>query len=559
MISVIAALILGAAPAMGLNDPVANAVPPSQPAIAIPVDSASLDSIQEEERITSILKEGERLEQLCRWRNALELYETAIRRYPSSKRLQAQFSRLKILCDIQKRFATPAHARIVSKMGSQELEYFVEDFFRIHQERYVQPMTPSEIFYREVRCMEIALGNVTFCEQVLPGWKKADVDAFRGEIREIPRQSVIRSQQDLVRATLAIGERFQNRFQKNSAFLVLEGLFDFVVSLDAYSEVLLPSQYQDLLASVSGNMVGVGIEFRTTDGVTRIVNLISRSPAAQSSLRKEDLILAIDGESIQNWSIEQVSEKMNGEADTDVRLRVQTENQLPRDVVLRRRALTISSIDHCMILPDSDGVAYVRLTSFQRNSSLEMNQALQRLSRQGMRSLIIDLRGNPGGAMNAAIEMADLFLQDGGIVLTQDYANQTLHQAHEANTWDVPLILLINEKSASASEIFAGAIHDRNRGKLVGTRSFGKGAIQSMFEITGSPFVLKLTTAQFFSPSGKRYNYVGVTPDYVVHQNGKLFFEEIEELRQPAPLPTSSNETRDAVLVTAMGILTSKR
>jgi len=548
MFSVIAALLLGLTPNLESDGSATN---PLVPSVEIPADIQQNVNPLIEEKVSAIIKEGFLLEQKGNLEAVQELYSAAIRRFPNSSRLQAQYSRVKVLGDIQKRFGTDWHLKVAWQYDSVRLQKFVQDFWSLFIANYVQSFTPSEIFYRETRCMDIALGNEIFCSNVLPNVSTQKIQSFREEIRQYVKDSVIQTPDELVRATMEIGQRFQNRFQRKASLLVLEGLFDFVTSLDSYSEVLLPNQYQELVASVSGNMIGVGISIKNQNNKTEIIKIIPNSPAAHSDLRCGDQIIAISNQPIEGNTLQQVSTKLEGPAGSTISLLVQTKNDYPREIVLIRQPFVISSIEHAMILPNSGGIGYFRLNGFQQNSALEMQEALNQLQKQGMNSLIIDLRGNLGGIVDTAVAISDLFLDEGNILKIKKVGSRFTHQAHLDGTWnEIPLALLIDENSASASEIFAGAIQAHQRGVIVGKRSFGKGAIQTTYQIPESPFIMKLTTAQFFGPKGNRYNYVGVKPNFEVRETGKPIFDE------EGALQTTSG---DPVLEKAMEVLDRNR
>src|SRR6185503_20009078 len=206
-------------------------------------------------------------------------------------------------------------------------------------------------------------------------------------------------------------------------------------------------------------------------------------------------------------------------------------NQAPREVTVRRASVEVPSLENAQVLDPASplahgaqGVAYVKIPAFQKTTATDLEQALWDLHGKGMRSLIIDLRGNPGGLLTAAVEIADKFIADGGIVSTKGRSEQEnfSYRAHRPGTWRVPLVVLIDGDSASASEIFAGAIKDSGRGKIVGVRSYGKGSVQGIFPLGKTGAGARLTTAKFYSPSGRAIANVGVTPDV--------------DVRRPAPV-----------------------
>jgi carboxyl-terminal processing protease len=183
-----------------------------------------------------------------------------------------------------------------------------------------------------------------------------------------------------------------------------------------------------------------------------------------------------------------------------------------------RRRVDVPSVDGTRMVDQELGVAYLRLTSFQKTTSRDLDAALWQLHRQGMRSLILDLRGNPGGLLSASVEVADKFLANGAIVSTRGRSTgeDFDYRAHTSGTWRMPLVVLIDQDSASASEIFAGAIRDHRRGLLVGQRSYGKGSVQGIFPLQSSQAGVRLTTAKFYSPSGQPISRQGISPDLAV-------------------------------------------
>ena len=184
----------------------------------------------------------------------------------------------------------------------------------------------------------------------------------------------------------------------------------------------------------------------------------------------------------------------------------------PRQLRLERRRVEIPSVDQVGIIDTQSKVGYIRLTNFQKTTARDFDAALWDLHRQGMRALIVDVRGNPGGLLSASVEVADRFVTSGTIVTTRgrNTMENYTHRANLERTWRVPLVVLVDENSASASEIFAAAIRDHKRGKIVGTRSYGKGSVQGIFPLNVSGGGVRLTTAKFYSPTGQAISEVGV-------------------------------------------------
>jgi carboxyl-terminal processing protease len=274
-----------------------------------------------------------------------------------------------------------------------------------------------------------------------------------------------------------------------------------------------------VLAQIDGSFVGLGVELKADGDSLRIVGVIPGGPADQAGIRVGDRIVQVEGKSTADISTDIAADMLKGPEGTQVELVLVGPDEQPRYTRATRTLVEVPSVEHVRIVDAQYGVGYLRLASFQKTTSRDVESALWELHRQGMRCVIVDVRGNPGGLLTAAVEVADKFLAQGAIVSTrgrssgEDYD----YKAHLIGTWRVPLIVLIDRDSASASEIFAGAIHDHRRGVLIGDRSFGKGSVQGIFPLNIAQLGVRLTTAKFYSPSGTAISHRGVDPDITVH------------------------------------------
>jgi carboxyl-terminal processing protease len=247
-----------------------------------------------------------------------------------------------------------------------------------------------------------------------------------------------------------------------------------------------------------------------------LVQVLPESPAAESGLRAHDLITAIEGQDCRFKTTDEAAGLLTGKAGTQVRLEVQGANGR-REVSVARREVRVKSIPVAMIVDQSAGIGYIQMVGFQKSTAAELDEALAKLQRQGMKSLIWDVRSNPGGLLTAAVEVLDRFIENGTLVETRGrtYDQNYTYTAKQPGTWDIPVALLIDGNSASASEIVAGAIRDHHRGTLVGRKSYGKWSVQSIYDLrTGGG--VRLTTAKFYSPNGDTLSKIGVKPDVAV-------------------------------------------
>ncbi|UTW09611.1 S41 family peptidase [Pseudomonas benzenivorans] len=300
-------------------------------------------------------------------------------------------------------------------------------------------------------------------------------------------------------------------------------------NLDPHSAYLDIDAFRELQESTSGEFGGLGIEVGMEDGFVKVVSPIDDTPASKAGIQPGDLIIKIDGQPTKGLSMLEAVDKMRGEAGSKIQLTLVREGGKPFDVELTRAVIKVRSVKSQLL---DDGYGYLRITQFQVNSGEEVLKALNKLRKDNgkkLRGLVLDLRNNPGGVLQAAVEVSDHFLKKGLIVYTEGrIANSELRfSADPADASEgVPLVVLINGGSASASEIVAGALQDHKRGVLMGTGSFGKGSVQTVLPLNNDR-ALKLTTALYYTPNGRSIQAQGIVPDIEVAR-AKLTREQDE-------------------------------
>jgi carboxyl-terminal processing protease len=288
-------------------------------------------------------------------------------------------------------------------------------------------------------------------------------------------------------------------------------------TLDPHSNALPPDLYEDLRMGTSGEFGGLGIKITTDrrppcNGTLTVVEVFENTPAERAGLRTGDKILRIEGESTVNITTSEAAERLRGTPGTKVKIQIRRADGSTKDVQITRRLIPIESVEWELLEGD---VGYISLEAFQGNSAIELQGALAALHARGMKGLILDLRGNPGGLLDVAIKVADKFLNGGTIVATagRREEEQSVHNASTAGTEPgYPLVLLIDPGSASAAEIIAGAIRNHGRALLVGETTFGKGSVQRVLPLPGGG-ALRLTSAQYLIPGDMSIQAVGVAPD----------------------------------------------
>lgn len=288
---------------------------------------------------------------------------------------------------------------------------------------------------------------------------------------------------------------------------------------DPFTRLLKPDQYRSLQTSTSGELTGVGLQI-SLDPETkrlRVIAPVEGSPAAKSGIRPADSILMIDGVSTVGLSLDDAAERMRGQIGSRVMLTIERAGEKVLEVDLVRDRIELNPV-YAELRPQSNGkkIAYLRLSQFNANATAEMAHAIARLENQGADSYILDLRNNPGGLLQAGIDIAKLWVDEGTIVYTVNRQGTmgSFEAMGDALTKD-PLVVLVNQGTASASEILAGALKDNGRAIILGEKTFGKGLIQSLFDLSDGAG-LAVTVAKYETPSHKDINKLGIVPDQVV-------------------------------------------
>jgi len=501
--------------------------------------------------LTEILSVGQQLESQQRWGEALTHYEEALREHPGQPLLKTRYDLAKVHFDLTRRYADDSFRQALRTVApSDALEIYAEILLKINA-HYVTPPDWRSIVARGTAALDVAIGDEKFQRMHGLAVDQERIAAFRRALyAELARRS-IRSRYDARAAVATIAGMAQGQLGLTETAVALEYACGAVGGLDGYSAFLTGDQLRDAYAQIDGNFVGLGVELKADNGSLLLVNIIPNSPAESAGLQAGDRIIAVDGQATDNMSTEVAAARLQGTAGSMVRVTVQRgEEQLVRDI--RRQQVEVPSILEDEVIDADYGIAYLKLTSFQKTTVRELDTALWKLYRAGMRSLIVDLRGNPGGLLTASVEVADKFLTDGTIVSTRGRSagEDFNYRARREGTWRVPLIVLIDEDSASASEIFAAAIADNRRGTILGVRSFGKGSVQGIFPLSSGDAGIRLTTAKFYSPSGRPISKAGVQPNVVVRKTAKVSHD--------GQVPAAGDEVLSAAVRTARRQLASR-
>ncbi|ABC22033.1 S41 family peptidase [Rhodospirillum rubrum] len=325
-----------------------------------------------------------------------------------------------------------------------------------------------------------------------------------------------------------------------------------LTSLDPHSSYLNAKHFEDMQVQTKGEFGGLGIEVTQEDGFIKVVSPIDETPAALAGLQPGDFITHLDGESVLGLSLADAVEKMRGPVGKEIRLTIQRVGKEPFDVTLKRDTIKIQSVKSRM----EGDVGYVRITSFSEQTEKSLREALDDLRSKGgdsIKGYVLDLRNNPGGLLEQAIAVSDVFLDKGEIVSTRarDAKDTQRFNARPGDlTKGMPVVVLINSGSASASEIVAGALQDHHRALIVGTKSFGKGSVQTIMPLPGHG-AMRLTTARYYTPSGRSIQALGIDPDIQVEPARIEAISAQNEMRSEAEL---RNALKNDTLKPSLGV-----
>ncbi|MEQ1904553.1 MAG: S41 family peptidase [Pirellulaceae bacterium] len=475
-----------------------------------------------------IIKQGQQFENQGQWSDALTLYQQALREIPNHPQLSQQRSLARIHFDIERRYADSSFIHQVKQTPPKIAEGVYGEVLLKIQSYYVDEPNWNDIARYGLTALKFALESPEFRDQHLQGVSLERIkDAFNsltGSLKRVTVQKrvdanwVATQSAKLLRETIDLPEQAT----------YMEFVCGAIAVLDPYSAYLSDTQYGETMSQIEGNFVGLGVELKSEADHLALVSVIRGGPAEAGGLKAGDKITHVDQKSIATHGGEKCADLLRGEEGSTVQVTITRGSSAPQSLRLQRRRVDIPSVETVEMIDKATGIGYIRVANFQKTTIRDFDAALWSLQRQGMRSLIVDLRGNPGGLLTASVEMADRFVGNGVLVATKgrNPLEDFTHRAELAGTWRMPLFVLIDENSASASEIFAAAIRDHGRGKIIGTQSYGKGSVQGIFPLNISGGGVRLTTAKFYGPAGESINLVGVKPDVEVQTVARPDFSE---------------------------------
>ena len=338
-------------------------------------------------------------------------------------------------------------------------------------------------------------------------------------------------------------ELFSNAFERirkdyvenvSDKELIESAINGMLTSLDPHSSFLSADRFESMKVQTKGEFGGLGIEVTMESGFVKVISPIDDTPAFAAGIQPNDFITAIDGESVLGLSLSEAVEMMRGPINTDITITIRRDGAEGFDVTITRAIIKIRSVRHRI----ERNIGYIRISSFNEQTQKGLEDAIKEIESELTDKIVgyvIDLRNNPGGLLDTAISVTDTFLERGEIVSTRSRDSSDIDRKSakkKDSTNGLPIVVLINDGSASASEIVAGALQDHNRAIILGTKSFGKGSVQTIVPMQENN-AMRLTTARYYTPSGKSIQGTGIIPDIIVEQS------KIERIKRPINLKST--------------------
>ncbi|MFO1022314.1 MAG: S41 family peptidase [Planctomycetales bacterium] len=427
---------------------------------------------------------------------------------------------------IQRRYRNTSFLSLLNMQPQGSLQLYTE-VMNLIDTRHVEPTSIQARLDQGVLNLTEALRDPVFLQTNRLNLQPGQGEQFAQTLRQWGSQARVQNSSQAVSFVGQVAQMAQQQVGLNPTVAVMEFVYGACESLDKYSTFVPPERSPGASLQLEEQVVGIGVQLELGEEGAEIVKVISGSPAAEAGLKKGDKIVSVGEKQVTGLDLDKTVDLIAGPAGVPVQVTIQRGQYQTFPVSIPRRAIQLNSVTDVQMLGNS-GVGYFKLEKFANNSSAEVDQALWKLHQQGMKSLILDLRGDPGGLLTTAIEISDKFLPEGVIVSTRgrNASDNTQEVAKYPNTWKIPLVVLIDKNSASASEIFAAAIQENQRGVIVGRTSYGKGTVQTQFPLKTAGCSLRITTARFYSPKGRAMAGSGVTPDFWIDEVNNSNYQE---------------------------------
>jgi carboxyl-terminal processing protease len=471
-----------------------------------------------------LLRRAEEFEAKQQWRDACAIYDQLLTQNRNALDIRDRYQKCLRHLHQVRRHREPSFRQALGnlKLPSQSLKIY-EQVLEVLRAHYVEmPRTePAELFRQGLLELRFALEDDAFTQEYLIGVKPEGLAAFAKVLREW-NSAGIQSRADARKQLFKIVESARDELGLAPAVVVFEFICGACNSLDEYTAYLTPTQLKEVQACLRGKSASIGLELAVLDQKIVICQVHPDGPAARL-LKVGDRLVRIDHQAVDPALPGEARARLRGDSGSTVEIEVMSSgDMLSRALRFERQPLLMPSVE---VEPEPrNGVGYIRILGFTETTPQELKDGILRLQGAGMKALILDLRGNPGGLFKSATEIAEMFLPEGLIVHTQSRQkefNETV-RSHNVNALNLPLVVLVDGETASSAEILAGALKENERARLIGQPTFGKGSIQWVVPLKSPASGVRITVARFISPSGQPYTGRGVIPHLLVEQLGMM-------------------------------------
>ena len=429
------------------------------------------------------MEEGLEMEQNRRWQEAVQHYEKAHRANRTAKEIDHRLQICRIHYDVVRRYNDVTFLSSIESMPQSKAMDLLHEVLGKLEQNYVDTIRLEDLMRNGTAFLEVALTEPDFIKTNIPNASPEKIENFRANIHKSVLGKPVKNRNDARTIVANVAALAHQHLGIPATATIHEYVAGSIGLLDPYSGLMTAGELTEVMSQIEGNLIGLGVELWAEDNDLQIIEVFEGSPAFDAGLRAGDKILQVGSAKTNDVSAKRAADLLRGPENSQVRLVVSRNEKSPFNVNVTRRRVVVKSVPTAEIADEKEHVGYLRITNFQKSTADEVDQALMKLYKKGMQSLIVDLRRNPGGLLDSSVEVADRFLRQGYIVTTRgrNGVENRNYSARDPQTWDIPLVVLIDGDSASASEIFAGAIRDHHRGMIVGQTSYGKGSVQGLF------------------------------------------------------------------------------
>ncbi len=429
---------------------------------------------------------------------------------------------------ISQRYSSPSVIGTLQNLDPQRAYSFYLEINRMIDSRHVQPPSYDVRTRKSLQNLILAVENQNFINANRVAASPEQIRMAQQSWQQLMNQNPAQNAQDSVTIMRQAADIAGSQLRMQATGVICEFAYGSLEALDKHSRFeFTPTSSGPRVDAGDNSVVGVGVQLKTHQDGAVILRTLNGGAAQQAGLQRGDVIVGVNQRNLAGLSLDEVANLITGPAGSTVAIDVRREDKNAR-VNLSRQAIRITNISEVKMVDPQQKIGLIRLEKFGEGAVQEIDRALWSLHQQGMNSLVFDLRGNPGGLLTEAISISNRFVPSGKIVSTRgrNQSDNTIESATHDQTWKMPLVVLVDGDSASASEIFAAAIQENRRGLIVGRKTYGKGTVQTHFPLQSVSGTFWLTTAKFYSPTGREMAGVGVNPDVTVNMSER----ELEEI-----------------------------